>query len=76
MKWLRYSDNADQIHPATGELWPLNLDNTEKQIIDEQSESIDLDRDLEQSELIRPITKQGVLYVSSNKLIETFVFGF
>ena len=37
------------------------------------SESIDL---LEISELVRPITKQGMLYVTRNKLIETFVFDF
>ena len=44
--------------------------------IDERSESIDLVRDLEQSELIRPITKQGMLYITCNKLIEASVFGF
>ena len=64
------------VHREYGELWPLDLDNTEKQMIDEQSESIDLVRDLELLELIGPIPKQGMLYVTCNKLIETLVLDF
>ena len=35
----------------------------------------DLVRDLEQSELIRKVSKECVLDVATHELIETFVFG-
>ena len=35
----------------------------------------DLVRDLEQSELIRKVSKECVLDIATHKLIETFVFG-